>query len=271
MLIDFHTHVFPEKIVKGAMEVLAKAADYTPFSNGSIFGLLDAMERANCDVSVVMPVCTKPSQFDSINRFALEINEDYSKGKRRLISFGGIHPLCDDIKSKMKFLSDSGFLGVKIHPDYQGEFINCDGYKEIFKCAKDLNMIVLTHAGVDDGYKGEKIKCPPILAREIVDEFNYNKIVFAHFGGHKMIDDVYKYLAGKDVFFDTAFTMHEINKEDFIKILTKHGSDKILFATDSPWRDIKTDFDIIKSFNLDKNTENNIFYKNAIKLLGEKL
>ena len=68
--------------------------------------------------------------------------------------------------------------------------------------------------------------------------------------------------------FDTAFTLHEIDKDLFVDIVNKHGSDKILFATDCPWRDIKTDLEILSSFGLKQDDLDNILYKNALKLLN---
>ena len=52
------------------------------------------------------------------------------------------------------------------------------------------------------------------------------------------------------------------------KILEKHGDDKILFASDSPWSDIEKDVQTIRSFSLGKDTEEKIFFKNAKNLLG---
>ena len=52
-------------------------------------------------------------------------------------------------------------------------------------------------------------------------------------------------------------------------MLDRHAEDKILFATDSPWQDIKTNVDAVRGFGLDKEIEDKIFYKNALKLLGE--
>ena len=75
-------------------------------------------------------------------------------------------------------------------------------------------------------------------------------------------------LSDFDVYFDTAFTLHEIDEKLFKKILLSHGEDKILFATDCPWRDIKEDVETFKSYNLPKETEDKILYKNALKLLG---
>ena len=75
-------------------------------------------------------------------------------------------------------------------------------------------------------------------------------------------------LCEADVYFDTAYILRFISEDMFKKILKKHGEDKILFATDTPWSDIKTDVNILKSFKLDKKVENKIFYENAKKLLG---
>lgn len=268
MIIDFHTHVFPDKIAERTIKILEENSNGKAFTDGTLKGLVSAMERADADVSVCLPVLTKPSQFESVARFAMEINENFAGKKTRLISFGGMHPLCEDIKGKMRFLKDNGFKGVKIHPDYQETFIDDDGYIEILKAAKDLDMIVITHAGVDDGYVGKPVRCPPALAKKVIGKVGHDKFVLAHYGGHKQWEEVYKLLAGENVYFDTAFTLHEISEELFKKILFKHGDEKVLFATDCPWRDICADVSILKSYKLNKDTEDKIFYKNALKLLN---
>ena len=74
MIIDFHTHVFPDKIAKRTIELLAEKGGNPPFSDGSINGLLCEMEKAGADISVTLPVMTNPAQFDSVTRFAAEIN-----------------------------------------------------------------------------------------------------------------------------------------------------------------------------------------------------
>ena len=128
MIIDFHTHVFPDKIAKRTIDLLSEKGSMTPYSDGTVDGLIAEMEKAGVDVSVTLPVMTSPTQFDSINRYAAEINEIFCDKERRLISFAGIHPLCEDIDEKMCFIKKSGFLGVKIHPDYQGTYIDDEGY-----------------------------------------------------------------------------------------------------------------------------------------------
>lgn len=271
MLVDFHTHVFPEKIAEKTIKILEERSDGKAFTDGTILGLEKQMETSGADIAVALPVVTKPSQFDSVTEFARKINENFASKGRGILSFGGIHPYSEDIKGKMKTLKELGFLGVKIHPDYQDTFIDHEGYIEILKAAKDLDMIVVTHAGVDDGYKGQPVKCPPELVIKVINKVGHEKFVLGHYGGHKMWDEVYDKLAGKKVYFDTAFTLHEIEKDLFIKILDKHGDDRVLFATDCPWRDIKEDKETLLSYGLPDDVNQKIFYKNAEKLLKIKV
>ena len=135
MIIDFHTHVFPEKIAAPTVAALAKSANQTPYSDGTVDGLLASLARAGASIAVNQPVLTKPSQFDSIVRFAEGINSRSYEGER-IISFGGMHPLEEDVEGKMKLLSEKGFLGIKIHPDYQGTFIDDPAYVRILLAAK---------------------------------------------------------------------------------------------------------------------------------------
>lgn len=264
MIIDFHTHAFPDKIAERTIQILSSASNDIPYADGTVNGLIELMNKGKVDLSVCLPVMTKPSQFESLNRFAIEVNEQ----KRGILSFGGIHPLCDNIPEKMRFLKNNGLKGVKIHPDYQDTFINDPNYIKILNEAKELDMVVVTHAGVDNGYPNTAVKCPPELALDAIRKTGHKKFVLAHFGAHKQSEEVLERLCGCDVYFDTALVLNEIDKEIFVKILNKHGADKILFATDSPWRDVANDVEIIKNYGLDKEVVDKILYKNALKLLG---
>ena len=271
MIIDFHTHIFPDKIAKRTIDALAANSSATPYTDGTANGLIEHMKNAGADVSVNLPVLTKPDQFDSVLEFAKLINSEYSCKNPRIVSFAGIHPKCDDIKGKMKRVKDAGIKGVKIHPDYQGTFIDDDGYLEIIKAAKDNDLIVITHAGVDDGFLNEPVKCPPELCAKVLEKADYEKIVLGHYGGHKQWQKVLELLVDFNVYFDTAFTFYKIDKELFKKILFAHGADKILFATDCPWSDIKRDKETFLSYGLPQEINEKVFYKNALKLLQLKV
>jgi len=75
MVIDFHTHVFPEKIAQKTIDFLAAKSNGKPWTNGTVDELLEHMKSSKVDLSVALPVLTKPSQFESVNDFAYRINE----------------------------------------------------------------------------------------------------------------------------------------------------------------------------------------------------
>ncbi|MBE6702179.1 MAG: metal-dependent hydrolase [Ruminococcaceae bacterium] len=268
MIIDFHTHIFPDKIAQKTIDLLSKKGGIPPFSNGSVDGLLSEMKKGAADLAITLPVLTSPSQFDSVNRFATEINRTFANQPRRLISFAGIHPKCERIEEKMAWIAANGFLGVKLHPDYQETFIDDAGYVQILTAAKRHGLIVVTHAGVDGAYRGLPVRCPPSRAKRLIEAVPYSKLVLAHYGANEMLEEVVKTLCGLDVYFDTAYILRFITPQLFREILQKHGEDRVLFATDSPWSSIERDVEILRSFALGKKTEDKLFFQNAKRLLG---
>ena len=93
-------------------------------------------------------------------------------------------------------------------------------------------------------------------------------VMLAHLGANEMTEQMLDILAGEDVYIDTAVALNDVDEETFKRIVARHGEDKILFATDSPWGSIEADAKRLRSFSLGKDAENKIFYKNARALIG---
>ncbi len=266
MIVDFHTHVFSNKIAQRTLEHLSSLANIPYHTDGTVDGLVASMKEANADLSVALPVLTKPEQFERVNTFCAWINNTYDN----VISFGGIHPLCDDLQGKMLSLKQMGFKGIKIHPDYQETYFDDENYVKILRLARELDMIVVTHAGVDDGYLGKPIRCTPQRVLNVLKQVPDVKLVLAHLGGNRLSGEVLEKLAGLDIYFDTSYSTHEIDKQTFVNIVQKHGAHRLLFATDSPWRNLKEEISIFKSMGLSSEDENKILFENALNLLGLK-
>ena len=94
------------------------------------------------------------------------------------------------------------------------------------------------------------------------------KLVLAHMGACEMYEDVYAFLAGRNVYFDTAYVLKEMGQDAFLRILEKHGADRILFASDSPWKDIAEMKKALQDLPLSVEDKEKIFYRNAEKLLA---
>lgn len=234
MIIDFHTHIFPDKIAEKTINGLSEKGGIPAYSNGMLEGLLLSMKEAGVDLSVVLPVVTAPRQFESIHRFAIEINErEY--GEQKLVSFGGIHPDTTNYKEELNFIASHGFKGIKLHPDYQETFIDDIKYKRIISYATELGLTIVTHAGFDVGYP-DLTHCTPYRTLQMIKDVKPEKLVLAHMGGLNFWDDVEKYLVGENVYLDTAYVVDEMCEEQFLRIVKNHGVDKILFASDIPWK-----------------------------------
>lgn len=264
MIIDFHTHIFPDRIAARTIAMLEQKSGIDAATDGSPGGLLQSMGEAGIDLSVVLPVATKPSQFESIRMYAGSVNAQYP-GK--LLSFGGIHPDCADYKKEIDIICEMGLPGIKLHPDYQRTMIDDERYLDIIRYADAQGLVILTHAGIDIGMP-EPVHCPPEKMRKVLDEIKPKKMVLAHFGGWGQWDEVYECLAGQDVWLDTAFVYGQISPEQFLKIYGKHDKSKILFATDSPWSDAKKAVAWIKNLGLPQEETEAILAGNAKRLLG---
>ena len=52
MVIDFHTHTFPDRIAKATIESLSKCSGITPYTDGTTTGLKRSMQEGKVDISV---------------------------------------------------------------------------------------------------------------------------------------------------------------------------------------------------------------------------
>ena len=108
------------------------------------------------------------------------------------------------------------------------------------------------------------------MVLNVLSKVNPKKLVLAHMGGWNLWDEVEEKLVGKNVYFDTAFSFEKgiphLEKEQFLRIVEKHGADKILFATDSPWSDQGYTLERLKEFGMPEKALNFILGENAKKL-----
>lgn len=266
MIIDFHTHIFPDKIAERTIQYLENVADSKGFTRGSLDELLASMKKAGIDISVVLPVVTRPEQFASINKFAVEISK-----RPEIISFGGVHPASENWKEEIDEIVRLKLPGIKLHPDYQKAYVDEEETVRVTQYAISKGLHVVFHSGVDVGFP-DPVHCTPKRAAHLLEQLEtekgYGKVIFAHTGGHEMWDDVMTYLAGKDVYLDLAFNLGKIPDKKLRKIADLHGVDKLLFATDSPWDSQEQDVLYLKKLALFSEEEKQkIFGENARQLL----
>ncbi len=273
MIIDFHTHIFPDKIAKPTVEKLKSylcdaGEECAAYTDGTLTSLLSSMKNAGIDKSVILPVVTNPKQFESINRFSAEVNKN-----EEIIAFGGIHPDNEKPEEKLDFIKSLGLKGIKLHPDYQNTYINDEKYIRIIRYAEKIGLITVIHAGYDV-LSPDNIHCSVDRAIEMLlkaGNGENTKIVLAHLGGHYAAEECLEKLAGQNVYLDTSYVLNKTEPELLIKIFEKHGFDKTLFASDTPWGNQEDFVRTLDNLDISQENKNKIFYENALHLLALNL
>lgn len=264
--VDFHTHVFPDKIAPATVAALAKAGGIAPEGGtGTLDDLERVAKRAGVGLCVNLPIATRPDQAASINRFAREIN----RRGGRVMSFGAIHPDAAEPERELAELAADGFRGVKLHPDYQGHYADDPGVIRVVREAKRLGLHVVLHGGVDIAFPSDVHATPKRLSTLLSSLGEGNgQVIVAHIGGYGLWDEVEKELVGREVIFDLSYGIDHLPQEQLLRIVTRHGADKILFGSDYPWRD-PADIDrVLSSLPLSEEQFALIRFRNARRLLG---
>lgn len=264
MVIDFHSHVFPEKIVKKAMEVLSRnAGNAVPFIDGTVQGLLRNMEQYGIDKSVVLNIATNPKQQANVNDFAAGIHSD------KLIAFGSVHPDAVDAVEELYRIKSMGLQGIKLHPEYQNFYVDDPKMTRIYETCAKLGLIVTFHAGIDIQYF-EPVHCTPQRLRQVLPVFSgsQGKVVAAHMGGFMLWYDVEKYLVGQNVYMDTGYCYSRMPVQWAKRIIQNHGADKFLFGSDLPWSGVHLERRFVEALELPAEEQEKIMGKNACRILN---
>ncbi len=265
MYIDFHTHIFPDRIAARAVAKLEGVSGARACTDGTLGGLKASMEKNGIGLSVILPVVTKPEQFDSVQQFAQKVTEE----EKGILSFGGVHPLSPRWREEIGRIADSGLKGMKIHPDYQDVYVDDIRLIRCVDYAMERGLTVVLHAGVDIGYP-DMLRCTPQRAARLLEavDCQAGSLVFAHIGGHGLWDDVERYLVGRPVYLDTAHSLDQISREQLLRIIRSHSAERILWATDSPWADQGVFKDYLEGLPLTERQRALISHENALRLLS---
>jgi predicted TIM-barrel fold metal-dependent hydrolase len=287
MIIDFHTHTFPERIAERALRGLRERSHTISFTDGTDNGLSESQKKAGIDWSVILPVATNAQQPAKINATVIALQQE--RKKLGLLSFGAMHPDTVGWEEELIRLKENGVRGIKIHPVYQGVDFDDDRYVNILKVCGELGLAVIIHAGRDIGFPGVTHASVPLIyhAMEKAGILNGQsgvQLILAHMGGWKEWESVITHFKDTPVLLDSSFSenrIHPLNDgyweakdtsmlsaEQFLRMKEAFGADRILFASDSPWSDQSAAVRWIKNLPLPEEEQALILGKNAKKLLA---
>ena len=281
MVIDIHTHTFPDKLAATTIPKLEGMSHTRAFVDGTVSDLRASMARAGVDVSLVLPVATAPRQVVHVNDSSARINDQGPE--TGVYSFGCMHPDFEDYRAELARVKELGMKGIKLHPVYQGVDFDDARTLRILDRAGELGLVVLAHAGLDIGFPG-KVHVSPKMVRHAIEEVGPVTLILAHMGGWRNWDEVEELLPQTPVYLDTSYSLGSIHplddgyykpedlpmmgEEQFLRMIRTFGAHRFLFGTDSPWSGQQESVERLRALPLTQEEKEAILGGNAQRLLG---
>lgn len=278
MIIDFHTHNFPDSIAKYALEVMVGKLGgmILPVGDGTLKKQLADLDRHGVDKAVMCPVATKPTQADIILQTAIAIRDGEmgEEASKRIIPFASVYPASRNYIAELTAIANAGIKGIKIHPYYQNFSLNDPRIVPFFEVVRDLNLIVISHCGFDLGYKDAPMSCGPNEIAKLFERVPNlaSKFIAAHLGGFSgNPDHSTDILLESGCFIDSAVIMSDVENKEASRICATWPAERMLFATDYPWASPSHHIEWLKKNRPNESEQRKIFGENAEKLLGLKV
>lgn len=278
MVIDFHTHIFPE-FFRGhredffaeepAFELLYRSPSSKLVGRETLLGHMD--EKGVQKAVIFGFPWTRGDYFRRHNDYILETVERY---RDRLIGFGCFSPLSPEGPREAERCLESGLSGLGELAFYASD-IDPSVLGEIMALARRFDVPVLLHTNepVGHDYPG---KTPMTLRRlyGLLKANPDNKVVLAHWGGGLffyalMNRDVRDVL--KNTWFDTAATPYLYSPKVYRIACEIIGPQRVLLGSDYPLLSPGRYFKDMAFADLPEPSRQLISGINAARLLGISL
>lgn len=261
-ITDFHTHAFPDAIVERAMKaLLAETTDVTAFLDGRLSSLLASMDRAGIGRCVLCNIATKPDQFEKILAWSKAIRSD------RVVPFPSVHPRDPLAAERVGQIADAGFKGIKLHPYYQDFDLDDPAAFPVYEALQARGLILECHTGFDVAFPRVR-RCDPARIVNVVERFPDLKFVATHCGSWEDWDEVEARILGRPVYIELSYSLHLLGPERARRMLLRHPRERVLFGTDSPWRDQPAVLAEFRALRLGDEWEQSVLGENAARLLA---
>ena len=232
-IIDFHAHIYPNKIAEKATNATADFYGISPACIGTGDELLREGKIAGIDEFVLLPVATKSEQVRHVNEFIL----GETAAHKEFYGFGTLHP------DTQRFNTDDKRL-FEVYEAVQGK------------------LPLLVHCG-DKRFDFSH----PARLKRVIDNFPKLQVIAAHLGGWSLFGEAFAILRDTDCFLDISSCTMFLPPERVARYIAGYGADRILFGTDFPLWSPETEVESFRKLPLSAEEFDKIAYKNALRIL----
>ena len=257
MVIDFHAHIYPDKIAEKAIFNIGEFYKISMREKGTVTGLL---ENSAIDRFVVFSAAAVSAQVKSINTYIAEVSGENEK----FTGFGTLHPDMTGPEEEINRMIDLGLKGVKFHPDMQCFNIDDRRMMDIYALLSK-RLPVIFHTG-DYRYDWSH----PSRLANVLDNFPDLTVIAAHFGGWSVYDLALEFFKDRSCYFDISSSIPYMGKRRAEELIRIYGAERFLFASDYPMWNPVSCLNEFMELKLTTNEQDLILYRNALAILGEK-
>ncbi|MGE5308696.1 MAG: amidohydrolase family protein [Deltaproteobacteria bacterium] len=262
MIIDVHTHAYPEKVADKARASHEESFKMKVVTEPTVPALLAFMDKNGIDVSVICGVATRPDLVVPINDWLFSVRSE------RIRVFAALHPAFEGREAEIDRISRHAD-GIKFQPEFQDFFVDDEKLSPMYERIVERKLPVLFHCGEE--LSGTKVvhATPERMAR-LNDRFPRMTVIAGHYGGYLMWDQVREHLLGRDIYLETSDLFGYRSVPETIALLKGHRPDRILFGTDFPLVDQAKDITYLRELDIPEGLKEAVFSGNAARLLGIK-
>ncbi len=261
MIINAHVHI---SIFENNAKSLEEAFDL----------LLFDMKKNNISSTIVIPDNTEGSnQIADLDKAIELINHHknfYLLGSPQIIRRGS-----SEIDKYKKLIQNGTIKGIKFFPGHDPYYPTDKRCLPYYQLCQEMNIPVLFHTGENsEDSECAKWNDPKYIA-EIAKKYPKLKIIITHYywprfdycwNVTKDINNIYFELAAlaDNEVIEKSGGISKI--QEILKKTIKNRPNNVLFGTDWPMCETAKHIELVKSLNLNKETEKKIFSQNAINV-----
>ena len=257
-IIDFHVHIFPEKIAAKAVAATGGYYGITMDHNGTIPDLLASGARINCSRYLVHSTATRPDQVVSVNDFICHAAAEHPE----FIPFGTLHPKMENLEAEVDRIIANGVYGVKMHPDFQDFKVDDEDVLYMYAVLAGRLPVLLHMGDINTD------KTTPERLYNVINRFPNLTVIGAHFSGYSVWDRAENVLKGTGIYVDTSSSLPFLTPERATELVHAFGADHCLFGTDYPMWDHEEELARFMALALTETEREMILHENAERLLN---
>jgi predicted TIM-barrel fold metal-dependent hydrolase len=218
LIIDSHLHL-DERIDGTAMSAAIE--------------LNNQLEVAGISKGVVLHLETQPWGIDEFSEAILKTS--------RLKAFVNLHPSQANVNNTLRKASEKlGYIGLKLHPRLQKFNVDDPSTIRLVQFAGELGFPVLIDAFPDGTHLMQGFD--PLKYATLAKNCPETRIIWAHMGGHYVLDCMMLAKRLPNVFFDTSYSLLYYQKSsipnNMVYAMHSMKFDRVFYGSDYPDRPI---------------------------------